>query len=220
MRPLRTTPTKIAPVTAPSHVGAALVEHGEPDQRRGDAVEQQRRAGEHVAASHPRRDEDAAQRRKNAGDDISGDPVGLDRRPGQIGGRLVAADRVEDAAPAGALHEEPEDDSDDRDDDDWQRRDAEQLMAADRQEHRIEGALRDRAVGEDEAGRDRASGARDELKPGEQEHHAERREQVRDAQATMSSPLTRPITAAGHQGERDRRRRAELPARPSRSSTA
>src|ERR1700735_3177813 len=42
------------------YVGAALVKHGEPDERRRNAVEQQRRAGEHVAASHPRSDENPA----------------------------------------------------------------------------------------------------------------------------------------------------------------
>src|ERR1700733_5798953 len=100
-------------------IGAAQLAACEHDQRRRDAVEPERGASEHVAASHPRRDENTAQGRKHARNDISDNPVGLDVRPGQVGSRLVTAHSVKYAPPPRPLHEEPEDDSYDRDDDDW-----------------------------------------------------------------------------------------------------
>ena len=87
----------------------------------------------------------------------------------------------------------------------------EQLRAADREEPRIEGALRAGAIRENEAGGDRPPGARDELKACEHEHHAKRCEKVGDAQPHDNQPIDEANCGAGHQGERHRRRSAELP---------
>src|SRR6478609_7397702 len=96
---------------------------------------------------------------------LSSNAVGLDRRSREIGCCLVAANRVEDSTPAGALHEKPADHGDDGDDHHRQWRDAEQLTASDSQKGRVEGALRNRTVRENKASCDRASGARDQFQP-------------------------------------------------------
>jgi hypothetical protein len=70
--------------------------------------------------------------------------------------------------------------------------------------------LRDGAIGEDEAGGNRPPGARDELKPREQEHHAKRREKVGDAQAHDEQSIDEADCNACHKSERYRRGRAEL----------
>src|SRR5580658_3877158 len=75
----------------PDYVGAALIENGKPDQGSGDAVQKERRARKHIASPDPSRNEDSAQRSERARDDISGDPIALDRRSGEVSCGLVAA---------------------------------------------------------------------------------------------------------------------------------
>jgi hypothetical protein len=83
-------------------------------------------------------------------------------------------------------------------------------MAADRQKRRIERALSHRAVGEDQSGRDRTSGAWDELQSGKQEHHAEGCEQVGDAKAHDQQAICEADRGAGREGEDDGRGGAKL----------
>lgn len=70
VRPFSSTPTKTALKNGAEHVWTPQVEDGETDQRGGDRIHQQRTSGGDIATPDAGGDDDAAQRRQRARNDI------------------------------------------------------------------------------------------------------------------------------------------------------
>ena len=79
-----------------------------------------------------------------------------------------------------------------------------EAVAAKRQEGRAERAVGDRAVGHGHAGGDRAALGRDALQADQQEHHAERGQQVRHAHVDDQEAVDQPDHDADEEADQHR----------------